>query len=471
MKQVIFIVFQILLSGVVFAQQPAPKNRPVQIYFYSPDPMNYGKGSGDGSFGNPYTSKPPAGGIVFAQGFSGLDIPYTPSIDNLKAWCIYMGIPTGRIEEPIPTPPNPDDCQTKECYYAAKAYLNNLKNEIDGGDKADLLNSLYNSPEALATYQKYMAASPYLSDEVLITAAQTDLMSPNHRANILLSNAPLSDEAMYQIQDLVAENVYQLLYTIKYYTKFSARDNLNLSISRESAKKEELLHNLLQKFADEKDYAQLDEVLTAENTTYAVRALLSSKAEREHYTDAQAMLSYLPATTPDEEDYKTIQQINLQRLSATAEGFELTDEQYQQLRTIALAYGTQAPYAQTLLGLLRGEYFDWTIPEDDTESGKTNTHPRYKDVALLGKEVLNRLTVTPNPANNSINVALPTYLSEQPVVLNIYNLSGKLLKTLSIDKEQNTANIATTDLPNGIYLVSYIADGITLSSAKVVIQH
>ena len=124
MKQVIFIVFQMLLSGVVFAQQTNPKNMPVQIYFYSPDPMNYGKGSGDGSFGNPYTSKPPAGGIVFAQGFSGLDIPYTPSIENLKAWCIYMGIPTGRIEEPIPTPPNPDDCQTKECYYAAKAYLN-----------------------------------------------------------------------------------------------------------------------------------------------------------------------------------------------------------------------------------------------------------------------------------------------------------------------------------------------------------
>ncbi|MBK9461165.1 MAG: T9SS type A sorting domain-containing protein [Sphingobacteriales bacterium] len=367
--------------------------------------------------------------------------------------------------------PNPDDCQTKECYYAAKAYLNNLKNEIDGGDKADLLNSLYNSPEALATYQKYMAASPYLSDEVLITAAQTDLMSPNHRANILLSNAPLSDEAMYQIQDLVAENVYQLLYTIKYYTKFSARDNLNLSISRESAKKEELLHNLLQKFADEKDYAQLDEVLTAENTTYAVRALLSSKAERGQYANAQAMLNYLPATNPDEQDYKTIQQINLQRLSATAEGFELSEEQYQQLRTIALAYGTQAPYAQTLLGLLRGEYFDWTIPEDDTESGKTNTHPRYKDVALLGKSVLNRLVATPNPANYTVNVQLPAYFTENSANLSLYDTHGKQLKSWTIDKEQASIDIHIDDLPNGIYLLNYTTDGTTLANTKLVIQH
>ncbi|OWY25325.1 hypothetical protein BVG80_03095 [Sphingobacteriales bacterium TSM_CSM] len=366
--------------------------------------------------------------------------------------------------------PNPDDCQTKECYYAAKAYLDNLKNEIDGGDKADLLNSLYNSPEALATYQKYMAASPYLSDEVLITAANADLMSPNHRANILLSNAPLSNEAMYQIQDLVAPNVYQLLYTIKYYTKFSARDNLNLSISRESAKKEELLHNLLQKFADEKDYAQLDEILTAENTTYAIRALLSSKVEREHYTDAQAMLSYLPADTPDEQNYKTVQQINLQRLSAT-EGFELSEAQYQTLHTIADAYGAQAPAAQALLGLLRGEHFDWQIPEDDAESGKTDAHPRYKDVALLGKSVLNRLVATPNPANYTVNVQLPAYFTENSPNLSLYDTHGKQLKSWTIDKEQANIDIHIDDLPNGIYLLNYTTDGTTLANTKLVIQH
>ena len=367
-------------------------------------------------------------------------------------------------------PPNIDDCQTKECYYAVKSYLNNLKSEIDGGDKADLLNSIYNSPEALATYQKYMTASPYLSDEVLLQAAQAELMSPNYRANILLANAPLSDEVMYQIQDIVAANVYQLLYTIKYYTKFSARDNLNMSISSESAKKEKLLRTLIAKFADERDYAQLDEILTAENTTYAVRALLSSKIEREQFANAQTMLTYLPATTPDEQDYKTIQQINLQRLSATTQGFELSEQQYQALRNIAAAYGTQAPAAQTLLALLRGEYFEWQIP-NETESSKTDTHPRYKDVALLGKEVLNRLSVTPNPANNSINVQLPNYLSEQPAVLNIYNLSGKLFATINTNKEQSTTTISTTDLPNGVYLISYTADGITLSSAKVVVQH
>lgn len=50
----------------------------------------------------------------------------------------------------------------------------------------------------------------------------------------------------------------------------------------------------------------------------------------------------------------------------------------------------QAPAACALLSLLRGEYCDWQLPAD-AGSGKTATHLRYKDVPLLGKQVLNRV--------------------------------------------------------------------------------
>lgn len=371
---------------------------------------------------------------------------------------------------PGDAPPDIADCQTKECYYAVKAYWENLKSEIDGGDKEALLNDLYNSPEALATYQKYMTASPYLSDEVLIEAAQAELMSANHRANILLANAPLSDEAMYQIQDIVAANVYQLLYTIKYYTKLSARDNLNINISQETAKKEKLLHYLLQKYSDEKDYANLDDLLTNENTTYAVRALISSKMERDDYAAAQSLLDILPADTPEEQDYKTVQQINLQYQTTTGTAFELSASQYAQLHSIADAQGYQAPAACALLGLLRGEYCDWVLPEA-TESGKTEAHPRYKTAPLLEQSVLNRLSLAPNPANNSFEVTLPIYFGDQAGKVQLSDLSGKTLQTLPLTAEQHSLSVPTSDLPNGVYLVSYIADGITVSSAKVVVQH
>lgn len=365
-------------------------------------------------------------------------------------------------------PPGDSECQTEECYQTIKDYWESLKNEIDGGDKQALLNDIYNNPESLATYQKLMDASPYLSDEALKEAANAELMSSNYRANILLANAPLSEDVMYHIQDIVAYNVYQLLYTIKYYTQFSARDQLYANISRQTAIKEEVLRSLLQKYADEKDYLQLDGLLAAENTIYALRTLVSSKMEQGIFTDAQTLLDALPAETPEEQDYKTLQQININRLGNA--GFELSESQYQQLKTIADARGYQAPAACSLLSLLRGEYCEWLIPSD-AGSGKTAARPRYKKVPLSGKTVLNRLLITPNPANHSFEVQLPAYLSDQPRSIQIVNLSGKTLQSVALAPEQQNINMSTRDLPNGILLVQYTADGIVVAAAKVVVQH
>ncbi|QQS28789.1 MAG: hypothetical protein IPM47_18390 [Sphingobacteriales bacterium] len=82
----------------------------------------------------------------------------------------------------------------------------------------------------------------------------------------------------------------------------------------------------------------------------------------------------MPAETQDEQDYKTVQQINLLRLSAI-NGFELSEAQYETLHCIADAYGTQAPAAQALLNLLTGEQFEWWMP---TGSEKLLRYPTRK---------------------------------------------------------------------------------------------
>ncbi|MBK9461826.1 MAG: hypothetical protein IPN94_20955 [Sphingobacteriales bacterium] len=92
---------------------------------------------------------------------------------------------------------------------------------------------------------------------------------------------------------------------------------------------------------------------------------------RGDYSTAQSILDNLPTDTPDEQDYQTIQQIHLQLDIATQNQtpFSLSTEQNEALQNIALAYGTQAPYAQTLLGILTGQTFDWQLP-DLTENEK-----------------------------------------------------------------------------------------------------
>ncbi|HNI45332.1 MAG TPA: T9SS type A sorting domain-containing protein, partial [Chitinophagales bacterium] len=257
---------------------------------------------------------------------------------------------------------------------------------------------------------------------------------------------------------------------IKYYTKLSARDNLNIQISKETARKEQLLQELLHKFADTKDYVQLDELLTVENTTYTLRALLWSKIERGDYGAAQSLLTYLPAETPDEQDYKKVQTIYWQFRTAT-NGFVLTDAQYTSLRTIADADNQQSARACALLALLRGEYCDWVLPED---AGKTAAAaaPHYRTVPLLSRSVLNRLRVLPNPAGVSFEVELPVYFAEQRgSSVQVLDMSGRVVQQVAIDKEQQKVVVLSENLANGLYVVQYFADGIVVSSAKVVVQH
>lgn len=433
------------------------------FYFYHTDDDLYSPNNNNRLVPHCFLGEtPPFGGCTNTNSYMAIEVALPTNYSYTT--CIDLGEDGGEG----PLPPTIAECKTRACYNAMKAYLASLEEQKDGGDKEALLNDLYNSPEALATYQKYMDASPYLSDEVLKEMAQNPLMSMGRRANILMANAPLSDEMMSIAYDNVSASVYQVLYALKYYLKISERDRLDMRIGSETDKKENLLRELLTKFADEKDYAQLDEILNAENTTYAVRALLSSKMERGDYATAQSILDNLPATTPDEQEYKTIQQINLQFQSAT-EAFSLSETQYQTLHNIATAYGTQAPAACALLSLLRGEYCDWQLPTN-AGSGKTE-RKGYPQVPLIDLQASNKLMVRPNPGNDRIAVLVPPFVVEKEATIAVFDTNGKLYQQLGLAEGQSNLNLNISDLPNGIYIVNMTADGATVATAKLVVQH
>ena len=85
--------------------------------------------------------------------------------------------------------------------------------------------------------------------------------------------------------------------------------------------------------------------------------------------------------------------------------------------------------------------------------------------------MLNRLIATPNPANYTVNVQLPAYFTENSANLSLYDTHGKQLKSWTIDKEQANIDIHIDDLPNGVYIIQYTADGIVVAANKVVVQH
>lgn len=59
----------------------------------------------------------------------------------------------------------------------------------------------------------------------------------------------------------------------------------------------------------------------------------------------------------------------------------------------------------------------------------------------------------PNPGNNEINFAINQSYNES-VQVEVYNLSGQLVKEINVPTKSNKITISTSDLPNGSYLCS-----------------
>jgi len=206
--------------------------------------------------------------------------------------------------------------------------------------------------------------------------------------------------------------------------------------------------------------------LLSENTLFALRSLIGQKAGNGNIADALTLLNSLPTNTLDEQDYKTVQQINLQRLTAT-DTFSLSEPQYQALSNIAESYQTQAPGAQALLNLLNGEQFEWQIP---LYTGKT-TPPPYPQVPLINLKTENRLWVRPNPAKEQVSISIPLFIAEKQTELYLYNTQGIAVQQIPVAYGEYELSIHTQDLQNGVYFLSLMADGIRVANAKLVIQH
>lgn len=85
-----------------------------------------------------------------------------------------------------------------------------------------------------------------------------------------------------------------------------------------------------------------------------------------------------------------------------------------------------------------------------------------------------KLIVLPNPAQNEVRVLIPLDLLRRPnASIQVSNLQGKTLKSIAIDRfaTNSLVNIATNDLPNGVYLVSFAEAGLVTQTTKLVVAH
>ncbi len=85
-----------------------------------------------------------------------------------------------------------------------------------------------------------------------------------------------------------------------------------------------------------------------------------------------------------------------------------------------------------------------------------------------------QLTILPNPSSVSSTIlfSLPNDVNNVNIVLyDAYQNAGQQLQTIPADRNTNSANVNTTNISTGIYIVYLQVDGIGVASEQLLVIH
>lgn len=224
-----------------------------------------------------------------------------------------------------------------------------------------------------------------------------------------------------------------------------------------------ILKSLLIGALDAQNYTEATTLLTEEGTPEAQQWLLSVKLIAKDFSGAQQVWNALPFTTQDEQWFRDIMQVNLQRLQ-NIETYALSSSQETTLYTIADSESPYRSYARSLLALLKEERFP--LDEIDIEAPMGEA-PQTPQNAQIQAPVF---SVAPNPASDVVEVRYP--VSQQqllPKLLWLINLSGGVsVKQINLD-DSGLYRLGVRDLPSGVYLLRISDKAGVLYQTKLVI--
>jgi hypothetical protein len=135
------------------------------------------------------------------------------------------------------------------------------------------------------------------------------------------------------------------------------------------------------------------------------------------------------------------------------------------------AYGTIG--AQIILEQYAPENYDYPekIEYPDASSTKSMQIGQSKDI-YINNEILNEfINIYPNPANDNLIVEYALLEGWNNGKIEIYDLQGKLIKSVSINKQTGIKTINLSDIASGNYLITVGNKGINGYMKQITIKH
>lgn len=302
-------------------------------------------------------------------------------------------------------------------------------------------------------------------------ACETPLPSSNGSDNydLIHTNEPFNEDCPLLNDDEEETYVYTDYTTVKQqYLALKAQldsDPNNTQLSNQVLQKEEEKEGIVAWFIRDAinngNVPTTETILDEEGTVDANRLKYGLRVQLNDYAGAHSILNTLPSVTQDEQWFKSVQEINLERLQNPLT-FTLSASQDSLLNEVAYSQSSERGYARALLSFLKGIQFspDFEVPQRNRSSGP-NPPNRVK-------KVLDTVSIHPNPANGQVEVVI-SEVQNGATTVTLSGLNGEVVRTFQFDGADRY-NIPLDGLPSGMYFLQIKNPEKIIGRARLVIS-
>ncbi len=363
--------------------------------------------------------------------------------------------------------PENEFCKTKPCLGALRADLSQKTELLKAGNAATLYTALQNNGSSETTYNQLSAASPYLSEALLTAIANNTAMTTGKKELLLEQNSPLSASLRASLQGKISAAKLAQLNAVAQNGAQSTRDALAANVGLLTTRREYITDELIRQYRAANQWAQVETLLNEDLNPYNRRRLFGAKVKQKQYAAAASVLQAMPIESTDDTRFVQVQTINLARLTTSAYTLSAADSVL--LNNIAREAGQSSGYAQTLLGLLKGQVFMAAPLEFEKEEKERSAPLQPQQQLSSGDE---HFSIAPNPAHHAVQIQIPqASVAAAEMQVNCFDLvTGSLVHTLQVPSG-GSATLPVENWREGMYVFVLYQDGKATARQRVVIQH
>ena len=347
----------------------------------------------------------------------------------------------------------------------SKSEIASLLNLIDAGSTQNLLNAIA-TQSAGQKKNSLMAASPYLSDEVLFAYLASNPPA-GHFKLVVLANSPVSDDIMHYINSMSLPNGIRNQIN-EAQTGKSGMDVLTDDVSAVVWEKDMATDELIRRYLNDTINDQLDSldiVLKANESQESDAIRVSVKIYQAKYTEAATLIADIRQITNKFDDYLKLMEslIIIEQCQDKAYRLLWDIPLKEDIESIANA-GTgkqECQNAGSILEFLKiysqPEVFQNVDPSEVRSffEGENTVYP------------LQSFKIYPNPADHFVNIQ--TDKSYELLEIYIFDITGKQIQQQKISNSDYLL-LETSKLDSGIYLIEVKMNGINSEIQKLIIE-